>query len=313
MAHYKKLVLKTVDEWLKVRAPRIGGSEVSAIVGLNNFKTPYDLYMLKTGQVEPEPESKIMRFGHYFEDAIANALEGEYGYQIIKNTKGNVIYLSKDYPFAEASPDRLAYLPGTRKTQDNLCIVEIKNTTKNISCDEDIPDYWLCQVQWYMGITGIHKAVICWNHYNDINIKELAFDETFFNYLVENAREFMENVEKGIAPAPITAKDMNAIYPRHTEGKAVDVSEYIAIACEEYKTLTAQKKDIEAEIAKREEAIKLAFNDAESLSYGGLTLATYKASKDAEKFDSKAFVSEHPDLAKKYMKVTPGYRRLNVK
>ena len=40
--------------WLKSRKAGVGGSDMSTILGLNSFKTPYELWLEKTGRVEPE-------------------------------------------------------------------------------------------------------------------------------------------------------------------------------------------------------------------------------------------------------------------
>jgi predicted phage-related endonuclease len=39
--------------WLKSRKAGVGGSDMSTILGLNAFKTPYDLWLEKTGRAEP--------------------------------------------------------------------------------------------------------------------------------------------------------------------------------------------------------------------------------------------------------------------
>lgn len=39
--------------WLKSRKAGVGGSDMSTILGLNSFKTPYELWLEKTGRVEP--------------------------------------------------------------------------------------------------------------------------------------------------------------------------------------------------------------------------------------------------------------------
>ena len=40
------------DAWLKVRNTGIGGSDAAAIMGLNPYKSPYELWLEKTGQAE---------------------------------------------------------------------------------------------------------------------------------------------------------------------------------------------------------------------------------------------------------------------
>ncbi len=39
------------DEWLIERRKGIGGSDASIILGLNKWKTPFELWLDKTGQV----------------------------------------------------------------------------------------------------------------------------------------------------------------------------------------------------------------------------------------------------------------------
>ena len=41
-------------EWLKTRQTGIGGSDVAAILGLSKWKTPLDIYLAKTGEVDQE-------------------------------------------------------------------------------------------------------------------------------------------------------------------------------------------------------------------------------------------------------------------
>lgn len=313
MARCIKKVVKTTEEWLELRRPRIGGSEISAVVGINPFESKYELYLRKTGQSEDKVENLAMRLGHKLENAVAELLQEEAGYQIIKNTAGNVIYLSEDYPFAEASPDRIAYLPGARKSLDNRCIVEIKTTQKNVDPD-NLPEHWICQIQWYMGHTGIHTAVIAWlTAGRDFGYQVVDFSKEFFDYLLEEGRQFMEDMRKGVAPAPVTSQDCRLAYPRQEVGKVSEVNEAVALACERYKDIKTRIKDLEAQKDECEDMLKVAFADAESISYGGLTLATFKAAKDTLKFDARKFQEENPELAQKYMVNCQGARRLVVK
>ena len=50
----KRTVLNSHEEWLHHRFKGIGGSEASAIIGLNPYMTNQDLWKIKTGLVEPE-------------------------------------------------------------------------------------------------------------------------------------------------------------------------------------------------------------------------------------------------------------------
>jgi len=45
-------------EWLKAREMGIGGSDASAVVGMNPYKTNIDLFEEKTGRIIPEDISE---------------------------------------------------------------------------------------------------------------------------------------------------------------------------------------------------------------------------------------------------------------
>ena len=48
--HITMLELGSRDEWLQARGKRIGGSEASAVVGLNPYMSNTDLWSIKTGR-----------------------------------------------------------------------------------------------------------------------------------------------------------------------------------------------------------------------------------------------------------------------
>ena len=50
----KKLVLGSREEWLQARRNHIGGSDASACVGMNPYKTNVELWEEKTGRRQSE-------------------------------------------------------------------------------------------------------------------------------------------------------------------------------------------------------------------------------------------------------------------
>ena len=89
------------EEWLKERSNGIGSSEVSVIMGLNPWKTPYELYHEKvTGEstfkgneatdhgTKTEPEAR-----KYFEDMTG------------KTVKEVGLVIDNDRPYLRVSPD----------------------------------------------------------------------------------------------------------------------------------------------------------------------------------------------------------------
>jgi putative phage-type endonuclease len=59
------------EDWLKHRNKGIGGSDVSAICGLNPWRSPLSVYLEKTGQIEAAEENEAMRWGTLLEPVVA--------------------------------------------------------------------------------------------------------------------------------------------------------------------------------------------------------------------------------------------------
>lgn len=68
-------------KWLKVRNMGIGGSDAAVIMGLNPYKSPYQLWLEKTGQAEPPDLSGNQRvyWGSKNEPNIADWFQEETG------------------------------------------------------------------------------------------------------------------------------------------------------------------------------------------------------------------------------------------
>lgn len=69
------------EKWLKTRDLGIGGSDAAVIMGLNSYKSPYELWIEKTGQAEPPDLSgnQFVYWGTKNEPAIAEWFQEETG------------------------------------------------------------------------------------------------------------------------------------------------------------------------------------------------------------------------------------------
>jgi len=61
----------------------IGGSDIPAIIGVNPYKTAYQLWLEKTGQVPPVQDNKYMRAGRKLEQVVADFFAEETNAKII--------------------------------------------------------------------------------------------------------------------------------------------------------------------------------------------------------------------------------------
>lgn len=301
-------------EWLKYRESGIGSSEVATIVGLNPWETPYQLWRRKLGIDPPQEESFAMKAGHYLEDAVAQFWHDETGQDIIKSSAGDWLIVNNEKPFLRVSPDRTFWLANMPHNNGNKGILECKTTQKSIDPD-DLPKHWFCQVQYQLGVAEMQHGSLAWLCAGrEFGYKDLTLVPDFYGWLVEEAEKFWkDNIEGKQEPVSVSVQDVLLKYNRHTVGKIVEVGDDIF---EAYTNLKEVKKEIAALEERKdelEERIKLAFLDAEAISYGGDTIATWKAPKPSMKLDTKLFVAKYPNLAEEFTLPVQGARRFLLK
>lgn len=305
---------KDRTEWLKHRESGIGSSEVATIVGLNPWETPYQLWRRKVGLDAPKQENFAMKAGHYLEDAVAQFWHDETGQDIIKSSAGDWLIVNDERPYMRVSPDRTYWLADMPHNNVNKGILECKTTQMSIDAD-DIPKHWFCQVQYQLGVAELEQGSLAWLcSGREFGYKNLALVPDFFAWLVEEVEKFwLDNIQGKQEPTAANVQDILLKYNRHTDGKIVEVNDDIFAAYQDLKAVKDELSAIEEKKAALEEKIKLGFGDAEAISYGGQTLATWKAPKPSSKFDAKAFTAAHPDLAKEFTFPTQGARRFLLK
>lgn len=305
---------KDRNEWLEYRKQGIGSSEVATIVGLNPWESPYQLWRRKTGIDAPKEENFLMKAGHYLEDAVSLFWQDETGQQVIKSSKGDWLIRDNDRPYLQVSPDRTFWLKGQPHSAANKGILECKTTQKEVDPD-DLPKYWFCQVQYQLGVAGYDHGSLAWlTQGREFGYKDIAFVPDFYQWLVEQVDEFWnKNVVGGVEPPATTVSDVVAKYNKHVPGKIIECTDEVFEAYEKLKALKQELKSFDDQKEQYESVIKLGFGDAEALTYGGQTIATWKAPKPSMKFDAKAYQKDHPELCKPYIKETQGARRLLLK
>lgn len=304
---------KDREEWLQYRQSGIGSSEVATILGLNPWETPYQLWRQKKGLDTPKEENFAMRAGHYLEDAVSRFWHDETGRDIIKRSAIDWLAVNKDKPYMRVSPDRTYWLTESRKPSDKG-ILECKTTQMRVD-EDDLPKHWFCQVQYQLGVSELTQGSLAWlTQGREFGYKDIALVPDFFAWIEEEVTKFwVDNIQGNVEPEAQSVEDVVLKYNRHTDGKIIEVSDDIFTTCNDLKALKEQIAKLDEQKDALEEKIKLGFGDAEAISYGGQTIATWKAPKPSEKFDSKAFEKEHPDIAKAYMKPYQGARRFLLK
>ena len=150
----------SMEEWL-VNRKGIGGSDASAILGLNPYKTNQELWMEKKGQMSPMDisDKPYVKYGNDAEPLLRALFALDYPEYKVEYYDNNMI-INKKYPWAHASLDgELIDSDGRRG------ILEIKTTNILQSMqwekwDNRIPDNYYIQVLHYLLVTEFDFAVL---------------------------------------------------------------------------------------------------------------------------------------------------------
>ena len=146
----------TREEWLDWRRRGIGGSDVSAIIGISPFRTARDIYYDKVGIAaveENEGNWVAMEMGHLLEDLVAKIFERKTGLKIYQVKK---MFRHPLYPFMLADVDYFITM-----TDGTKAVLEIKTTNYNAKDHwwkdgrETVPVHYEAQGRHYMAVMDL--------------------------------------------------------------------------------------------------------------------------------------------------------------
>ena len=162
MSRVKLQAFPTREAWLEARTSFIGGSDASAIVGLNPYKSNVELWLEKTGQCKPDDisEKPYVKYGTNAEEHLRELFKLDYP-QYIVDYKDHNMWTNDNYPFAHASLDGWLV---DRETGEKG-ILEIKTTNILQSMQKEkwrdrIPDNYYTQILHYMAVTEFSFVIL---------------------------------------------------------------------------------------------------------------------------------------------------------
>lgn len=205
-------ILNSRDEWLENRFNGIGGSEISAAVGLNPYLDNVTLWEYKTKRKLPEDisDKSYVEYGTKAEEHLRAlfALDfPDYKVDYIENNS----FSNDKYPFALASVDGLLTDPNGRKGILEIKTSEILNSQhKEKWSGENIPQNYYCQVLFYMAVLEADFCILkAQLKTSFLNVPYLQTRHYFIeadevkediNYLMQKGAEFWEYVKNDEKP-----------------------------------------------------------------------------------------------------------------
>ena len=298
----KEFKYKDKAEWLQLRKNYIGGSDASAVIGLNPWRSAYTLWAEKTGKIPEFEGNTATTVGSYLEELIAKLWEEETGK---KCRRQNRMFVNDLYPWACADIDR-------QVVGENAGL-EIKNTTsvpvmRQLRNSDEFPEIYYTQCVHYLAVKGwdrIYLAVLV--NCRELKVYCLERDEAEIDALMRAERDFWAHVENDMAPSPDgadnTTETIDAIYTADTvrdEPERVDLIGYND-DLDNYMSLQAQIKDLtrlKDEIANR---IKDELGDNVGGETGLFTVSWAPTTRTT--FDAKRFAEDHAGVD-----LTPYYK-----
>jgi putative phage-type endonuclease len=278
----------------QARKKYLGATDIPALLGVDPYKTLYQIWLEKTGQYErPESDNPSLTAGRHMEDAVLNwAAEHHLGKLSRKGLERRV----KGYPIVvHLDAQTQAGVPVEAKTAGlHGPLTEFYGEPLT----DQVPERVIIQAQMQMAAT---EAFMC---YVPVFVGGRGFvmyvvnrDQELINLCLDKAYNFWtKHVIPRIPPnEPIPVK--LARYVPREEGKAVDIPQNLI---DEWLTAKAEVAYAEEheETAKEKIHKILAEAGAEVGNADGGTLTYYATVSN--RIDTKALKAEMPDVAEKY-------------
>lgn len=299
------------DEWLLERRKGIGGSDASVILGLNKWRTAFELWLDKTGQVPvSESASEAAYFGSILEDIVAKEFEVRSGKKVRRKRS---MLKHPEHDFILANVDRM--IVGEK------AILECKTTSEyNLKEweNDEIPADYIVQVQHYLGVLGpeykkAYFAVLIGG--NKFVWKEIERDDELIEMIFTAEVEFWNTaVLGGVAPAldgsSAAEEYLKKRYAETESNKVIDLTAVNRERIKQYLQLKESIAELQLQAKELENQIKHEMKEAE---YG--FIGNYQTSWKpviTNRIDTNKLKEQFPDVYEKVTKEVQ-YRRFGIK
>lgn len=154
------ITLDSREDWLNHRE-RIGGSDASAILGMNPYRTNIELWQIKTGQLIPEDisEKPYVKYGTEAEKYLRELFKLDFQEYQVMYVENNM-FLNDKYNFGHASLDGWLIDQNGRRGVWECKTTNILQSMQKEKWNHRIPDNYYVQLLHYLLITEFDFAVL---------------------------------------------------------------------------------------------------------------------------------------------------------
>ena len=184
------------EDWLRYRKCGITGTDAGAILGVNPYRSAFQVYCDKNSETIENIDNEAMRQGRDLEDYVAQRFTEATG---LKVRRANAIYQSEEHPLLLADFDRL--IVGQKA---GLECKTVSPFSADKWADGKIPAHYMAQVNHYLAVSGFD----CWYiaaliFGKELVIHKITTDKEVLNNLIAKEEHFWKyNVMPEIPPVP---------------------------------------------------------------------------------------------------------------
>jgi len=293
------------DKQEEDRRRGIGSSDVGTILGLNPWASPYDLWLVKTGQAAGPEENEAMRIGTVLEAGVLALAADRLGERIVKPTSTFVGY----HPYMRANVDGMV-----RQAKRGSEIVEAKTTGATDQWGDEhtdeVPEHVKAQVMFQMMCASsdvAHIACLQGDYGLRLKMYRVPFDVEYAEYIGERVTQFWErNVLALIPPEGTAALDVLKRIRRDEQAAVVQIDPEL-FAADAAAKAAADQANAAAEVARAK--LIAALGTATAGEGGEFRIRISQV--ETSRFDAKAFMAANPETAEGFM-VRSAYARTTV-
>lgn len=282
------------EEWLAIRRTGIGASDAAAALGVSKYKTPYQLWLEKRGEVEDADlsDNLSVQQGIILEAPVAEIYQLRTGRRI---ERVNRVLRRRDRPYMMATLDRRVI--GERR------LVEVK--TVGLGNGGYVSDEWgedaTDKTPFHVGVQAQDQLAVTGYDVCDVpallagygvRIYTIHRDEELIAMIEQRLEQFWNCVLTGEPPPVTTPDDALARWPLSQQAEAVATPDVITLV-NRYRELDSQKDALDDELSRVKADICAFMADADTLVDGrGRKLLTWKTSRSFSDARAQEFYPE---------------------
>ena len=294
-----------LNDWLSLRTMLgIGGSEVAAVLAMNQYESPFSVWKKKVSDEIEIEENDFMIFGNLVEPAIINWYNKRTGSHAIKDLNIR-IHPEHDNLFVDLDG---VVMENNKETG----LVECKSTSQRTyeswekneeDCVQGIPLYHYCQVQHELSITGLPwcDLAILITDRRQLKIKRILRDDEYIQKQNTALIMWWNTYVVPMIPPEMTAKEISYLEPMQGSFNEADEDTYNQVQL--LKEYQSSLKEAEKKVDGVKEEIIKKIGDKETLLYGGEILATYKQ-QERTTLQTDLIKKNEPDIFDRFGKTT---------